>query len=326
MAETNDRTCTQCHSQVKDFIQEQFLADLAPESASITSFAYEHPEFRSQASDPTKLKFNHQLHLSPGIRNADERRAAWTLADVAPDARAKYRRAKTADALSDQADETTVVELECRDCHVSVADKAAGLGARADASPIELKNLPRNQSPLETGAYMLPVKFADHCQGCHPLAIDRPRRTAWRRARERSSTWSARRGLASDAGGPLLGEADRRDAGTENIPVANSTHFRDNPPADSAASAEASVEQRVRQAETHFAGRGVQEMPRTWRLRPSPDGPDLCGAGQHACRLAAKVAFQSSGASVGQGLPGMSRRQVLDQNQRRADQGNREMP
>src|SRR5579863_100247 len=172
LAETNDRACTQCHAKINEFIEEPFLADLPAESANITSFPIQHPEFRSQSSDLTKLKFNHQLHLSPGIRIPDERRTAWTLADIAPDVRSKYRRRPAADA-QDQSDETAVVELECRDCHVSLADKTAGLGAGADVSLISFQNLPRNQPPLQTGAYMLPVKFADHCQGCHPLAIDR---------------------------------------------------------------------------------------------------------------------------------------------------------
>jgi len=258
LTETGDRTCTQCHSQVDRFVDSQFREDLPQDSVSITSFPFQHPEFRSQASDPTKLKFNHQLHLSPGIKISDERRAAWTLADVSADVRARYRRPKAEGEAQDQSDEKsddmTVVQLDCRDCHVSLADKTAGVGAGADASLIDFKNLPRNQPPLETGAYMLPVKYADHCQGCHPLAVDRP---------AQGDPQGKSAGHANEIPHGVQGVALRqlllgqyREQQIDEQPKQKTSRSRIRPlPGESpnrpARPADAAAEQRLRQIETH---------------------------------------------------------------------------
>ena len=163
----DDRTCTRCHKQIEKHFK-QIAPAANPHSDNVTSFTTDHPEFPSLQIDPTKLKFNHKRHLSPGLRYAEENpNLAWTLSKVAENDRVRYRPLENNGA---QPDEQIEVTLTCIDCHVTLAGKAVGRGSE-DAAP-DLKNLPRNQSPLATGAYMSPVKYEDHCRGCHPLGYD----------------------------------------------------------------------------------------------------------------------------------------------------------
>jgi predicted CXXCH cytochrome family protein len=185
------------------------------------------------------------LHLSPGVRHADDRRPAWTLADVAPDFRARYRHPQTAVESQNRPDESTAVELDCRDCHVTVADKSAGLGAGADVSLVDFNSLPRNQPPLATGAYMLPVKFAEHCQGCHPLAIER---------------WAGGDAHANEVPHGVQGQALRqllagRFFQKTTGPTTKAARIRPLPgesPGRISREVETTVESRVRRAETHL--------------------------------------------------------------------------
>src|SRR5207245_7384760 len=59
-----DSDCTSCHSDLSGHIQVGQLQF----ARTVTGFAEgSHPAFRSVRSDPGKLKFNHKLHLTPGI-------------------------------------------------------------------------------------------------------------------------------------------------------------------------------------------------------------------------------------------------------------------
>ncbi len=171
LTEADERFCTRCHENIGAEFK-----DVRKDARSIKGFPAAHPEFELPKVDQTKLKFNHALHLAPGLKiPGDGRQADWTLADVAPSAREKYLRTEPngTRATLAETDLAAPLQLECSNCHVTLADKSMGQDTAAELLLADfLKNLPRNQSPLQTGAYMLPVTFAEHCQGCHPLTYD----------------------------------------------------------------------------------------------------------------------------------------------------------
>ena len=65
MAQTDDRFCVDCHSDLKTTSGQPALARQAG------AFPAQHPEFaavRPGASDPARLKFNHAVHMKDGVR------------------------------------------------------------------------------------------------------------------------------------------------------------------------------------------------------------------------------------------------------------------
>jgi hypothetical protein len=168
LTEMDDFACTRCHAQIK----QHFAKDpVAANVKDVTGFQLQHPDFRSLLSDPTRLKFNHRRHLVPGLRLPEERetKKPRMVADVSLDARDRYRRSE---ASATEPDNLIPVQLMCSDCHRTIAQATAAQGAtKVVARGVE--DLPRNQSPHETSAYLLPVNYDEHCRGCHPLTLER---------------------------------------------------------------------------------------------------------------------------------------------------------
>lgn len=122
-----------------------------PAFADIRGFnAVGHPEFRAVAKphDPGRLKFNHALHLTAGLR-ADPESKPFTLANVAGAARPAYAAAQNDEKLE------APVQLSCASCHVA----EAGDGLRPD----------RGDAPRGAGRHMAPIRYEQHCRACHPL-------------------------------------------------------------------------------------------------------------------------------------------------------------
>jgi hypothetical protein len=134
----NDR-CVNCHRDLPEHL------DGAKTSyANVTDFAADHPEFRilrDKAKDPGRIEFNHRLHMMPGLREQANSSVPFTLADIPPAERGRYRSQGERDAAP--------IQLECASCH------------RGDAS----------DTPRAGGAYMLPVSYDNDCKACHPLEI-----------------------------------------------------------------------------------------------------------------------------------------------------------
>lgn len=131
---TADLQCTRCHAAIASHRQGD--SQLSPALANVTAFAGgdSHPSFRSLASgDPGNIRFNHWLHLQPGIAPASSQRKLRT-ADLPPGDRPRYT--ARADGL---------VQLACADCHAP--------------------------DPRTGGAHMRPIAYAEHCQACHPLHV-----------------------------------------------------------------------------------------------------------------------------------------------------------
>jgi Cytochrome c7 and related cytochrome c/Cytochrome c554 and c-prime len=135
-----DDRCLSCHQAMEQ--HRTGPSGLAPPAENVTGFGPSlhdgrgpHPEFRSLASDPGNIKFNHWLHLQPGIAAADSRRKL-TLTDLKPAAQPQYVA---------YAKQNGLVELDCAACH---QPDAAG------------------------GAYMRPIAYEQHCRACHPLELN----------------------------------------------------------------------------------------------------------------------------------------------------------
>lgn len=134
-----DATCLRCHENVAT--HRDGTSGLHPEIANVSGFSVkqtpsasaEHPEFRSLTQDPGNIKFNHWLHLQPGIATSDSKNP-FKLADLDEAQRRQYSTYARPDGL---------LQLQCAACH----------------------------EPDSSGATMQPIAFARHCQACHPLAM-----------------------------------------------------------------------------------------------------------------------------------------------------------
>ncbi|HEV8062354.1 MAG TPA: hypothetical protein VGP68_20920, partial [Gemmataceae bacterium] len=127
LVQAPDGQCTNCHAELSKNLAENASSKLS----NVARFDKDnHPEFQisqNTATDPRRLKFNHKLHLTPGMRTAAEGEA-FTLNMVDP----RYRSLYGPDAGPGQA-----VRLECKSCHQ--------LDSRDFApAPDVLSDVPRN--------------------------------------------------------------------------------------------------------------------------------------------------------------------------------------
>jgi predicted CXXCH cytochrome family protein len=117
LIEVRDQACVECHADLKT---RSGTTELLSASAFVGN---NHPEFYSNRggySDPSKIKFNHQVHIA--LSGCDSCHTAAGLTDA--------------------------------------AEKDSGKGSLATLRPGTAVN-------AIGGAYMLPIKFADHCATCH---------------------------------------------------------------------------------------------------------------------------------------------------------------
>jgi hypothetical protein len=155
-----DAECTSCHADLQAHARKAIRSE-----NRITRFDRDHPESRLIATkqpDPGKLKFNHKLHLTPGMGDVQFR-----IADIAdPIERARYLQMQSAGP----ADGNDLVRLDCAACHrLNSAD--SGPGRERFPQLPESAVLPVGAA----GATMLPIVYENQCQACHPLSIERTR-------------------------------------------------------------------------------------------------------------------------------------------------------
>ncbi len=136
----SDSACTRCHADMTQ--HREGASSLSPPTENVTSFATNHPPFRSlKSDDPGRLKFNHRLHLLPGQAPLSAKASAnKRLADV-PE---QYRAALIAPQSLADVPLDTVIQLDCANCHVT------------DSGDIPA-----------AGDYMQSVNFEQHCAACH---------------------------------------------------------------------------------------------------------------------------------------------------------------
>jgi hypothetical protein len=127
-----DGHCTACHADLRRNDGQAPAFD-----PHVRGFAAgHHPEFGlfagGRAADPGTVRFNHAVHLAEeGVWDIDREQRARQAAGAPGDESA-------ADELPRRR-----VRLECRSCH----------------------------QPDATGRFMQPVRYEQHCQTCHPLAV-----------------------------------------------------------------------------------------------------------------------------------------------------------
>jgi hypothetical protein len=147
-----DSDCTRCHQNLRQHMTGEMVSE-----NTITRFAKgTHPEFsflRDQKGDPGKLKFNHKLHMTPGlVLTAGGKR--FTLTDIAEADRGRYR--ETAQG----------VQLECASCHQADSGDFKFKGDHIAGLPVGLF------SKRTEGANMVPITYENQCRACHPLTFD----------------------------------------------------------------------------------------------------------------------------------------------------------
>lgn len=172
IARPSDIHCTRCHQDIAVHRSKE-PSVLGSPSENVSAFAPKsqeaneklHPDFRSLASDPGNVKFNHALHLTEGIRARDvlgqQGRKLMSLADLPEKYVEQYRMVDQTRGHKD--DREYPIQLNCSSCHQLDNAKTS------PSSPIPVAaRIPSG------GAYMLPVQYEMHCQACHPLRFAEP--------------------------------------------------------------------------------------------------------------------------------------------------------
>ena len=144
LAHTADAGCVQCHGDLK------VKSGEVTYQRDVEGFDRHHPEFaalRPGATDPGTVKLNHYAHLH--------------------------------DKIAGPKGQNDMVQMTCTDCHRPASAKASWPYARevpacptstsAPAAEVKtasatIEDNPRNVS---SRAYMLPIKYATQCAGCH---------------------------------------------------------------------------------------------------------------------------------------------------------------
>jgi hypothetical protein len=156
-----DSECVNCHGALSSHFASKDSKSKLAVAETITSFATDHPVFSTEkpgAKDPGKLKFNHALHMAPGLSRKADGRDVKTWAYIT-DADALKRFKPTNAKDGDQ------VQLDCKSCHVTDA---------ADFGWTKLEGLPTSATlPARTdGKEMLPITYENQCKACHSLSFD----------------------------------------------------------------------------------------------------------------------------------------------------------
>jgi hypothetical protein len=152
LTDLRDDACSDCHARLPDHV----AGGKTDYAATIHAFDRDHPELALVAADrnrppggkpvdPEHLNFNHQVHLASGLKHAADDARAWTLDDVTgEEERERYRRQQPEGRRTG----SDAVQLTCASCHE-----------------------PDGGTTPTAGAYLPPVSYQRHCQGCHPLTL-----------------------------------------------------------------------------------------------------------------------------------------------------------
>jgi predicted CXXCH cytochrome family protein len=153
-----DRDCVGCHA---DLASHTRPGAPRPAFGDVRDFDHDHPEFQAvrqgqAAKDPGKLKFNHALHMAPGMVLGKGGKP-FVLGQIDdPAQRSRYRR-------SGQSDRDAAT-LDCGSCHRTES---------SDFGLARMAELPAGMLPARgSRAYMLPITYENQCRACHPLDIE----------------------------------------------------------------------------------------------------------------------------------------------------------
>jgi len=161
-----DQNCVRCHANLA---AHHTVPKEMDKWGNVSGFAPgQHPEFSlvekaasGQELDPGKIKFNHALHMTAGMRLASGSKP-FTLEDVANEDRERYSAGQ-----ADQ-DPKAPVQLSCASCHVGDSRDLKLPHERLQGLPVRAIKPSRGN-----GDYMLPIIYEVQCRACHPLTFDR---------------------------------------------------------------------------------------------------------------------------------------------------------
>ncbi len=165
-----DADCLACHDHLAAHTQPEARPPGAEFASHVGRFDRDHPDFKipreSPGTDPGKLHFNHARHMAPGMVLTNDGSvltndgSSFTLADIPAAERERYRgRGASGAATPDSA----AVQLSCAACHQLDNAHASEAAEHAASRP---------QPARPRGAYMLPIRYDEHCRACHPLTFD----------------------------------------------------------------------------------------------------------------------------------------------------------
>lgn len=134
LAATSTGSCTQCHAALHALDGRPHFA------AAISGFDRTHPEFSPTArhmTDAGQVRLNHYLHMKPDLVGPNSKR----------------------------------VQMACEDCHrlTGVQDHLPYASELMQATASDTPSVEKLSLSSDT---MVPVKFANHCAGCHTLQFD----------------------------------------------------------------------------------------------------------------------------------------------------------
>jgi hypothetical protein len=126
----------------------------------VTRFDQEHhpdltASWASRSVDPSRIIFNHALHLASGL-TLEKEGVPLTFVQLAPADRHRY-------GWKDQQPLKGPIQLTCDSCHESDASEHATSVAR---------HTTKFGEPRAPGAYLLPIVYENHCAACHSLQFD----------------------------------------------------------------------------------------------------------------------------------------------------------
>jgi hypothetical protein len=155
-----DADCTSCHDNLAAHLDPQKKV-FSCNYRNVTRFDEDqghHPPFEMSRGqpleDPGHLKFNHQVHLTPGMC------CEFTFDKIDKAYVKRYQRPGIrTDAL---------VKLDCGSCHRLDSEDF-------EADRTQLRRVPADSvlPPRSGGQYMLPITYENQCAGCHPLTFEK---------------------------------------------------------------------------------------------------------------------------------------------------------
>jgi len=141
-----DAACLTCHANLKPHLGSGHPKAIQPNSVVVTGFmAGGHPDFNLPKTDDSGLKFNHALHMAPGLGQGYR---------LKPPYEGRY-------AVNDSGQ----VQLECASCHVIERDD------------LNVKGLPPavadSVAPtIEAAREFVRIDYQRHCVACHETTVD----------------------------------------------------------------------------------------------------------------------------------------------------------
>jgi hypothetical protein len=163
LVRVSDLDCTTCHGGLDAHVTGDYVyaKDMPADVKKITSFAYDHPDFRPEIGpikkpEDRRLKFSHKQHMTTGMGLARDSARGWKITDVPKEFRERY-----------VADDKGMVQLRCADCHR--LDSSDTHLTRAEITPPDPWGA-LNPS-RRSGAYFLPIVFDAHCKACHATEV-----------------------------------------------------------------------------------------------------------------------------------------------------------